>query len=262
MINVFQHTNRYRMRDPQAVIDEMVMLNRDHGVETFKFVDELFVLNRRHTKAICERLIASGLGKKINSWCYCRPDYKFEVGELGLFRAAGFKWFALGIESGSAEVRDGADKSMSSEQIKAVVHKIEAAGIHIGANYIFGLPGETPETMEATLALAQELNTAWANFYPTQAFPGSKLYDDAVAAGWKPPPWEAFSMHNEHTIPYVTGDLSPAAVLRARDQAFQAYFTSPRYLDSIAQRFGQEARKHVKGMTSYKLKRNLLEDVT
>jgi radical SAM superfamily enzyme YgiQ (UPF0313 family) len=259
MINVFQHTNRYRMRDPQAVVDEMVMLNRDHGVETFKFVDELFVLNRRHTMAICDRLILLGLGAKINSWCYCRPDYKFENGELEMFRAAGFKWFALGIESGSAEVRDGADKSMSSEQIKAVVHKIEAAGIHIGANYIFGLPGETHHTMEATLALAQELNTAWANFYPTQAFPGSQLYDDAVAAGWKPPPWEAFSMHNEHTIPYVTGDLSPAVVLRARDQAFQAYFSSPRYLDSIAQRFGQGARVHVRAMTSYKLKRNLLE---
>src|SRR5581483_11603890 len=47
MINVFQHTNRYRMRDPKAVVGEMVALNRAYGVETFKFTDELFVLNRK-----------------------------------------------------------------------------------------------------------------------------------------------------------------------------------------------------------------------
>jgi radical SAM superfamily enzyme YgiQ (UPF0313 family) len=249
------------MRDPQAVVDEMVMLNKVYGVETFKFVDELFVLNRKHTKAICEGLIVSGLGAKINSWCYCRPDYKFADGELEMFRAAGFRWFALGIESGSEAVRDDADKHMSTDGIKTVVHKIEKAGIHVGANYIFGLPGETQETMETTLALAQELNTAWANFYPTQAFPGSKLYDEAVAGGWTPPPWESFSMHNEHTIPYSGGTLAPAEILRHRDQAFTKYFTDARYLDSLAQRFGQGARAHVEGMTKYKLKRNLLEEV-
>ena len=259
MINVFQHTNRYRMRSPQAVVDEMVMLNKTYGVETFKFVDELFVLNKRHTRAVCEGLIASGLGKKINSWCYARTD-TVEPDDLKMFRDAGFQWFALGIESGSETIRDGADKHLSGEEIKAMAHAIEAAGIHVGANYIFGLPGETPDTMEETVALAQELNTSWANFYSAMAYPGSKLYDEAIAQGWAlPATWAGYSQHNEHTLPLATGSVSAREILAARDRAFDRYFTNPRYLDSATQRFGQAARAHVREMTSYKLKRKLLD---
>lgn len=259
MINVFQHTNRYRMRDPAAVVLEMIYLYDKYGVETFKFVDELFVLNKKHCRAICEGIIAAGLGDKINSWCYARTD-TVDPDELKMFRAAGFRWFALGIESGSEAIRDGADKHLSSDEIKTIVHQIEAAGIHVGANYIFGLPGETPETMKTTLALAQELNTSWANFYSAMAYPGSKLYDEAVEKGWTlPATWAGYSQHNEFTLPLAAGTLTAQEILAARDASFDSYFTDPRYLDAITQRFGQGARQHIAEMTKYKLKRNLLE---
>ena len=262
MINVFQHTNRYRMREPIKVVQEMKMLHDVYGVETFKFTDELFVLNKRHTRAICEGLIETGLGAKISSWCYARPD-TVAPDELRMFRRAGFDWFALGIESGAESVRDGADKSMSQQDIKDVVHKIEAAGINVIANYIFGLPGETLDSVKQTMDLAQGLNTAFANFYSAMAYPGSRLYDEAKEKGWTlPATWAGYSQHNEHTTPLAVGSLTAAEILEARDRSFQAYFTNPRYLDRVAQSFGQEAAAHIKKMTSYKLKRNLLEGAT
>ena len=47
--------------------------------------------------------------------------------------------------------------------------------------------------------------------------------------------------------------------LGKRDAAFDAYFTSPRYLDMVTQRFGWDTRKHIEQMTRHKLKRQLLE---
>jgi radical SAM superfamily enzyme YgiQ (UPF0313 family) len=259
MINVFQHTNRYRMRQPHSVVEEMVMLHERHGVETFKFTDELFLLNERHVKAVCDGLIDSGLGSKISIWCYGRTD-TVDPDLLKLVRKAGFDWIALGIESGSAKVRDAARKHLSDEEIEHVVRQIEMHGINVVGNYIFGLPEETHETMEETLALAQRLNTAHANFYSAMAYPGSRLYEQAIKEGWDlPETWAGYSQHNEHTKPLRTSGLSAREILSFRDEAFDRYFSSERYVAEAKQRFGHAAEAQIRKMTSYKLKRNLLE---
>lgn len=259
MINVFQHTNRYRMRAPQAVVDEMVMLNQQYGVETFKFTDELFVLNRRHTQAICEGIISAGLGDKISSWCYSRTD-SFDPEMLPLFRRAGFNWFALGIESGSKKVRQAANKALKSDDIVDKVRLIEAAGINVISNFIFGLPSDDLVSMQETLDLACELNTAFANFYVCQAYPGSALYDEAVAKGWTlPETWAGYSQHNYWTRPLDTEHVDAATVLRFRDEAFVTYFSNPAYQMMIHEKFGWETLAHINKMLTYKLKRKLLE---
>lgn len=263
MINVFQHTNRYRMRDPKAVVNEMVILNREYGVETFKFVDELFVLNRRHCEAICNGLIEAGLGDRISTWCYSRTD-TFDPAMLPLFRRAGFDWFALGIESGSQRVRADANKSLKNDsQIVETVRAIEKAGINVISNFIFGLPDDDLESMQETLDLALSLNTSFANFYVCMAYPGSQLYDEAVAKNWTlPSTWSGYSQHNSDCRPLDTKYADAATVLRFRDEAFNTYFTNPRYLEMVERKFGRETLEHVKGMTTYKLKRKLLEAAT
>ncbi len=45
-----------------------------------------------------------------------------------------------------------------------IVKKIESFGIEALSNYMFGMSGDTMETMQETLDLAIELNTSWANF--------------------------------------------------------------------------------------------------
>ena len=260
MINVFQHTNRYRMRDPKQVVSEMVMLNKDYGVETFKFIDELFVLNRRHCEAVCNGIIEAGLGEKISSWCYSRCDTSL-LDILPLFRRAGFRWFALGIESGSKYVRDGADKRLKNDDIETVVKTIQAADINVIGNYIFGLPDDTMDSMRETLSLAMRLNTEFANFYVAMAYPGSPLYDEAVKKGWTlPETWRGFSQHNDDCRPLDTMHLHGAQVLKFRDEAFTTYYRNPKYLDMVEEKFGSEALAHIKQMTTYKLKRKLVDD--
>ena len=263
MINVFQHTNRYRMRSPNAVVDEMVRLYCDHGVRTFKFIDELFVLNKRHCTAICEGIITAGMADNISIWCYSRTD-TFDPAMLPLFRRAGFDWFALGIESGSAEVRADSRKGMKGDDIVGQVRMIEAAGINVIGNYIFGLENDTIETMRETLSLAMYLNTDWANFYSAMAYPGAPLHDKAVERGLALPEdtvgWAGYSQHAYECLPLGTSTLTPAEVLRFRDDAFQAYFTGKRYQSKVYEKFGPAALSHVRNMATYKLPRQILGD--
>ena len=78
-------------------------------------------------------------------------------------------------------VRDGVEKGRFGDtDILEVVNKISAAGIYVGANYIFGLPDDTMESMQETLDLALEINSEWANFYSAMAYPGSPLHKIAL----------------------------------------------------------------------------------
>ncbi|HUC65105.1 MAG TPA: radical SAM protein [Stellaceae bacterium] len=252
----------YRMRSPEAVVAEIEHLYRTYGVRTFKIIDELFVLNDRHVRGICEALIARGFSDELNIWAYARPD-TIKPGQLALLRKAGIRWLALGIESGSKKVRDEADKSLKSDDIKGIVEQIQRAGIHIIGNYIFGLPEDDAETMAETLALAKELNTEFVNFYAGMAYPGSRLYETALELQWAlPESWSGYSQHSYDARPLPTKHLSAADVLRFRDQAFTEFFTNPRYLDMITQRFGPETRHHLEAMTKHKLRRKLLEQPT
>ena len=149
---------------------------------------------------------------------------------------------------------------MKNKDIIDVVRKIQTEGIRVGANYIFGLPDDTYETMQETLDMAMEINSEWANFYCAMAYPGSKLYDIAVDEGCElPKEWHGFSQHSYEMLPLPTKYLSAREVLKFRDDAFHQYFENPNYLNMIEKKFGKNVKEHIHEMTKIRLKRKLLE---
>lgn len=254
----------YRMRDPKQVVFEINFLFSAYGVKTFKIIDEMFVLNRHHVEAICEGLKALpyDVDELFNIWAYARVD-TVTSGMLEHLKGSGIKWLALGIESGSSHVRDGAAKSFNEQDIKDVVRAIQKAGINVLGNFIFGLPDDTYGSMLATLNLALDLNCEFANFYSAMAYPGSPLYTQAIKEGWElPKEWSGYSQHSYDCTPLDTKTLSSAEVLDFRDRAFRTYFTSPSYLYMVGEKFGLEAEAHIEDMTAQTLDRQLLKVTT
>jgi len=138
----------------------------------------MFGLGTEHVLTIA-KMVQERFGDSLNFWCYfrvdtCLPKY------LDPLRAAGFRWLALGIEAANSRVRSGQDKRFNDQTIVKVVDAVHAAGLEGALNYIFGLPEDTMESMQATYDMAVSLNSAFANFYCTQALPGSELYRRAV----------------------------------------------------------------------------------
>lgn len=259
-INAPFDSNRYRMRNPQDVVAEIVHLNAKYGIRTFKIIDEMFILNERHYTEICDGLIHCGLGPYLNIWAYARID-TIKPKTLDRLRKAGFRWLALGIESGSKHVRDGADKDFKTADISTVVKTIQDAGINVIGNFIFGLPDDYYGSMIDTYELAYDLNCEFANFYSAMAYPGSQLYDQAVQKVWRlPESWSGYSQHSFDCTPLPTEKLTSEQVLRFRDLSFQGYFRSPRYQSMIEKKFGVETLAHIKYMVEKPLRRKILDD--
>ena len=169
---------------------------------------------------------------------------------------------ALGIESGNAVVRKDVIKGKFTEvNIHDLVKKVQAQGINVIGNYIFGLPEDNIETMQDTLDMAMELNCEFANFYSAMAYPGSKLFLDALKEGWELPDTHVgYSQHSYETKPLATKYISASEVLKFRDEAFLKYYKNPAYLDMIEHKFGIGTRRSLEEMTKIKLKRKILGD--
>ena len=248
-----------RMWSPDNVIGQIDRLVKEYGVTNIKIPDEMFVLNRRHVLGICDRIIERGY--RLNIWAYARVD-TVQDQVLERLKAAGFNWLGLGIESGSQHVRDGVEKGRFGErEIVTTVDKIRSHGIHVAANYIFGLPDDTMDSMRATLDLALELNTEWANFYCAMAYPGSPLYTFAKQKRWplpddaEGPGWIGYSQHAYDTLPLPTDSLTATQVLDFRDRAFQDYFKNANYLAMLKRTFGSRVVRHVQEMCDRKVHR-------
>lgn len=243
-----------RYWSPENIIGQIDTLVTKYGVKNIKIPDEMFVLNERHVLGICDHIIERGYD--LNIWAYARVDTvkdKF----LEKLKRAGFNWLALGIESGSKHVRDGVEKGRFGDtDIAKVVSKIQDAGIYICANYIFGLPDDSTESMQATLDMALQFNTEWANFYSAMAYPGSQLYPLAMQNKWRlPDDWIGYSQHSFDCLPLPTATLSGGQVLAFRDKAFNIYYSNPAYLTMIRAKFGAKAEEHIREMSAFTLKR-------
>lgn len=247
-----------RYRSPELVVEEIGLLTNKYGIKNIKIVDELFVFNEKHYMTIVDLIIQKDYD--LNMWAYARID-TIKLEHLKKIKKAGINWLGLGIESASTVVRDGANKQMKSKDIIDVVRKIQNEEIRVGANYIFGLPDDTLETVQETLDMAMEINSEWANFYCAMAYPGSKLYDIAVKEEWElPKEWHGFSQHSFEMLPLPTKHISAKEVLKFRDYAFHTYFENLNYLAMIKEKFGRQTKEHIQEMTKTRLMRKLLEN--
>jgi radical SAM superfamily enzyme YgiQ (UPF0313 family) len=248
--------NSYRFWSPASVMAQIDRLVNDYGVSNIKIADEMFVLNPRHVLGICDLIIERGY--ELNIWAYARVD-TIREGMLEKLKRAGVNWLAFGIEAANERVREDVDKGFDQELIFRTLESVRASGINVIGNYIFGLPEDNLESMQATLDLAIELNCEFANFYSAMAYPGSLLYDNALKQGWKlPDTWSGYSQHAVDTLPLPTKHLAAGEVLGFRDRAFQLYFNSPSYLNMITRKFGVETTEQIRAMTSHRLERKFI----
>ncbi len=145
--------------------------------------------------------------------------------------------------------------------IEKVINQVHDSGIEVMANYIYGLPGDTKETIEKTFQLSLKLNTLGWNTYAAMALPGSQLYKEALKNNIKMPEnYEGFSFHSYNTQPLPTETLSAGEVLKIRDKKFIEYHLNENFLKKIENKFGSVAKDNIVNMTKIKLKRKIYSD--
>lgn len=213
---------KLRPRSTANILAEIKYDMERFGVRDFFFWAETFVVDRHHVAELCQAMLDARLD--IAWTCNSRIDI-VDADLLKLMARAGCWMISYGIESADQQVLDTVRKGTRVEQAAAAVALARAAGIKTAGHFIFGLPGDTEAAMKKTLKLARSLRLDVAQFYSAVPFPGSLLYEEALAQGWiKIMDYSGFSQSS--SVMRLPG-LSPETVNRCRAAAYRQFYLNP-----------------------------------
>jgi anaerobic magnesium-protoporphyrin IX monomethyl ester cyclase len=230
--------HKFRERSAKAIVDEMERGYRELGVEFFYLWGDTVTLNVKSFTAFCDELIARNL--PVRWFGNARADNLTDPAFVHRLRRAGCWMLALGVESESDDVRKDMAKRLERQKIQIAFRNMRAAGIKSFAFFIFGYPGETPESMDHTVDYAIELDPDFANFYPAVPYPGTALYDKCLREGLLPPGAADDWPKMEYSYYLLEGNgLDERSVMQAIHRAKRRFFLRPGY---IARHMGDVAR--------------------
>jgi radical SAM superfamily enzyme YgiQ (UPF0313 family) len=164
--------HRYRTRSIGDVAAEMLWI-RDAMpmVKEIQIEDDTFTCDRNRVLALCDILEGSGI-----TWSCCsRYDISSDV--LARMKQAGVRNLVVGFESGNDEILRNVKKGLTTGQAKRFMQDCRRLGITVHGCFVFGLPGETKETMRETLAYALELKPNTVQFAIASAYEGTHFYE-------------------------------------------------------------------------------------
>ncbi len=189
-----------RVRSAENIMAELWSLKKQ-GINNVMMYADLFTVNRDQVISICKAMIEEKIGMK---WmCNSRVDYVDEE-MLSLMGQAGCHMISWGIESGSEEILKRARKGASPAKAERALNWARQAGIKNFGYFIIGLPGETEETIQQTIAFSKRLPLNVAIFHIAAPYPGTPFFYDVVENGWFRPGtnWEQVDMDKSTVLDY------------------------------------------------------------
>jgi anaerobic magnesium-protoporphyrin IX monomethyl ester cyclase len=179
---------RVRFRSPDSIVEELLFLKTNYGVEEVYVFDDELNTNPVWLSDVLDRITESN----INFYWKCQMRAsKNLVSEALLFkmREAGCWQIAWGIESGSNRVLSGIKKKITVEEVVYALSLSKKAGIINQGLFMIGniwlnnglLDGETLEEALQTIEFAKRLRDEglldYIQFNIATPFPGSEMWD-------------------------------------------------------------------------------------
>jgi anaerobic magnesium-protoporphyrin IX monomethyl ester cyclase len=173
---------------PDRIADEVEFMRRRYAIEDLAFQDETFFTNASRVDALAEQLLLRDVS--VTWTATLRADQACRLGDELFAKAvrSGLRRVMVGVESGSQEMLDRLKKDMKLEQVAATAEMCTRHGVGAIFNFIVGFPGESQQSMHATLSLAKQLRRSNAEFetpiFYYRPYPGNPMADQSAAQGY------------------------------------------------------------------------------
>ncbi|MFQ5769586.1 MAG: B12-binding domain-containing radical SAM protein, partial [bacterium] len=167
---------RYNVRSPGNVVEELVWLKETYQPDHIWFADDIMGLQPgwiQKFAELVERRKARIPFKSLN-----RADLLLMGDTIAALKRAGCQTVWIGAESGSQKVLDAMEKGITVEQIYEVSQRLHLEGIQVAFFIQFGYPGETREDIERTLKMIRECRPDDIGISVSYPLPGTKFYQN------------------------------------------------------------------------------------
>ncbi len=187
----------------------------------FFFDDDTFNIRKDRVLDLCQRFKPL----KFQWSCTARVHSDYET--LRAMADAGARLFIVGFESGDDQILRNIKKGATVEMARTFAKNCKKVGIRVHGDFIIGLPGETPETIERTIEFAKELDSETIQVSIAHAYPGTELYDQLNRK--QIPIIGAMTDSHGHQLPHIEyPQLSRQEMMSAVNRFYDEYYFRPR----------------------------------
>jgi len=171
---------------PEAIVCEIENLLL-RGVETIRFLDDLFVLSDNRMRAIRKCFAEAGLLGKVSWYANARVDIVRRLSQEGV-RAmieSGCKGVGLGIESASDRILAEVGKGFKKTEALEAVKRLTESGLRVYCYFIVGFPGESYSEIVDTVSLAEDLqryHNCRCGIVPYKLYPGTVDFNRLIGS--------------------------------------------------------------------------------
>jgi radical SAM superfamily enzyme YgiQ (UPF0313 family) len=168
---------RYRLKSAARLVEELLRLRSEYGVERFGLSHDLFTVNKVKVREFCRAVEPYGLRWSCSARIDCVDDDL-----LAEMRNAGCHGIYYGVETGSARMQHVVAKDLDLALYHPRVTKTLDLGMQAVASFITGYPEETIEDQNETLELIGESVRRYSSDLTIQLHvltpePGTLLYE-------------------------------------------------------------------------------------
>jgi radical SAM superfamily enzyme YgiQ (UPF0313 family) len=212
---------RWKCMPADRMLDDIEELQQRWGFDSIRMHDANFGVMQKRTRAFAEGLLERDLKIGWNSFIETNSILKYKPDTLDMMADSGMYVAEIGAEAGTDDMMRRIGKPIKGDDNIAAAVEMDRRGVQGSITYIIGYPGESEESMMATIDQCRRLHNAAPlarpNVWPFRPIPGTIMWDEAVALGYQGPrtipEWGSIGeYHLEETWP---GNI-PRAVGRAR----------------------------------------------
>jgi radical SAM superfamily enzyme YgiQ (UPF0313 family) len=182
---------RYRLRPPEAVVEEIETVVTRSRMRHFFFVDSVFNDPRGHALAICRELGRRRLPVRWSA--FCNPT-GFDAELAHAMKEGGCEGVEFGLDVASDKMLAALDKPFGQKETRVAMQAAHDAGLPIAVYLLFGGPGETWTDVRDTQNFLDDCAQANAVFATIgiRVYEGTPLARIAVQEGQVKPDQDLF----------------------------------------------------------------------
>lgn len=173
------HNRKLRFKNINVVINEIECLYKK-GVRYFYIYDDTFLTKKKWVISVLNKIQKLDISDA-HFQCLTRGNL-ITPSLLNLLKKTNFVRISMGIESGSDEILERAQKGVTKDDYRKSCKIIHDFNIETRGSFIVGHPYETEKDIQRTIDFSKELCLYHANFNIMTPYPGTKIYEMAKAS--------------------------------------------------------------------------------
>jgi anaerobic magnesium-protoporphyrin IX monomethyl ester cyclase len=164
----------YRKRSISNVLNELIWIKQNlKAVKEVVFEDDTFGLGGSWIAKFCRKII----DEKIDIAWNCQVRAGTSLQTLKLMAKAGCRLVIVGFESAEQKILNNVCKGTTISQLTKMATDVRKSGIQLHADFVFGLPGETRETILKTIKFIKKIRPDIVQLSVATPFPGTDFYN-------------------------------------------------------------------------------------